>query len=313
MPLLTLFSAPKPMTNPHIATIQRNAFASWKALGDEVEVALIGTEDGLAEAAREFGFKYLPHVARNALGTPLISSIFYLGRGVNTSPYLVYVNADIILFPEILKLTRQVGEQLSRFLIVGQRYDLEVKEALKFEEGWAEELKQRLQSEGTLHPRAGSDYFIFPRATFDQIPEFSVGRAGWDNWMIYRARKMSWPVVDGTRTMDIIHQNHDYSHLPGGQSHYRLPETGDNIRLAGGRRTIFDLNDATDELVDGVITPIPSNWARFWRRVETTPLLKWRGYGLTQFLFSLFHPKRAWSERKKDRAMRAEHLRKQAS
>ena len=58
MPLLTLFSAPKPMTNPHIATIQRNAFASWKALGDEVEVALIGTEDGLAEAAREFGFKY---------------------------------------------------------------------------------------------------------------------------------------------------------------------------------------------------------------------------------------------------------------
>ena len=32
-PLLTLFTAPKPFTNPHIALIQRNAIRSWMALG----------------------------------------------------------------------------------------------------------------------------------------------------------------------------------------------------------------------------------------------------------------------------------------
>jgi len=310
MPLLTLFTAPKPMTDPHIATIQRNAFASWKALGEQVEVAIIGSEEGLAEAAKEFGFKYLPQVARNSLGTPLISSIFYLGRGVNQSPYLAYVNADIILFPEIVDVTKKVGEQINRFLIVGQRYDLDVPEPLSFEGEWVESLKEHMRSNGKLHPRAGSDYFIYPRTTFDQIPEFSVGRAGWDNWMIYRARKMNWPVVDATKAMDIIHQSHDYSHLPDGKPHYRLPETGENIRLAGGRRAIFDLNDATDELIEGKVAPIPSNWMRFWRKVEITPLLKWRSYGLTQFLFRLFHPKRASAERKKDKAMRLEHLRK---
>ncbi len=33
-PALTLFTAPKPFTNPHIALIQRNAFRSWQALGE---------------------------------------------------------------------------------------------------------------------------------------------------------------------------------------------------------------------------------------------------------------------------------------
>jgi len=52
MPLITLFSAPKPYTDPHIATIQRNAIKSWTLLSD-VEVLLIGDEKGVAEVADE--------------------------------------------------------------------------------------------------------------------------------------------------------------------------------------------------------------------------------------------------------------------
>ena len=41
MPLITLFSAPKPFADPHIAIIQRNALRSWTLLPD-VEVILLG-------------------------------------------------------------------------------------------------------------------------------------------------------------------------------------------------------------------------------------------------------------------------------
>ena len=58
MPLLTLFSAPKPFTDPHIATIQRNAIKSWTLLPD-AEVILLGEETGLAETANEMGVKHL--------------------------------------------------------------------------------------------------------------------------------------------------------------------------------------------------------------------------------------------------------------
>lgn len=302
MPLITLFSAPKPFTNPRIALIQRNALASWQALGPEVTAALVGDEPGIAEAAAEFGFTHLPQVAVNDLGTPLISSIFALGRGLNDSPYLAYVNADILLFPDFVNCARGVGEALERFLMVGRRWDLRVEEPLRFDPEGQTALKQRLLTEGRLHARTGSDYFIFPRACFQQIPDFTVGRAGWDNWMIYHARVQGWSVVDASADLQIIHQNHDYSHLPDGQRHYRLPETGENVQLAGGWRTIFVLDDASHQLRGGKINAFPPSWKKFWREVQHFPLLKWHNYALTQALFTLFHPKRAWGEFWKNRA-----------
>ncbi len=310
MPLITLFSAPKPFTNPRIALIQRNALASWQALGPEVSVALVGDEPGIAEAAAEFGFRHLPQVAVNDLGTPLISSIFALGRSLNDSPYLAYVNADILLFPDFVNCARGVGEALECFLMVGRRWDLRVEEPLRFDPEGQTALKQRLLTEGRLHARTGSDYFIFPRACFQQIPEFTVGRAGWDNWMIFHARAQGWSVVDASADLQIIHQDHDYSHLPDGQRHYRLPETGENVQLAGGWRTIFVLDDASHQLRDGKINAFPLSWKKFWREVQHFPLLKWHNYALTQIFFTLFHPKRAWVEFWKKRAF--QNARKEA-
>jgi hypothetical protein len=82
-PLITLFTCPKPFTNPHIAMIQRNAIRSWKELGDRVEIVLLGEEDGLAEAAQELGVRHIPEIKRNDQNTPLLSSLFANARNVN--------------------------------------------------------------------------------------------------------------------------------------------------------------------------------------------------------------------------------------
>jgi hypothetical protein len=301
--LLTLFTAPKPFTNPHIAQIQRNAIRSWQALGAEVEVILIGEEEGLAEAAAELGVRHILQVARNSQGTPLISSIFGLGREASPAPLQAYVNADILLFPDFVEAARRVAAQRQRFLIVGQRWDLEVREPLDFSAEGARCLKERLAAEGRLHPPAGSDYFIYPRACFTDVPALAVGRAGWDNWMIFYARWQGWEVVDASAAVQIVHQNHDYSHLPGGQPHYRLPETGENVRLAGGRRTIFHLEDATRRLTaDGHLARFPRTWPRFKRELETFPLTHLRSRFLGELTFALFHPRKAYGEWRKGKA-----------
>ena len=49
-------------------------------------------------------------------------------------------------------------------------------------------LLYEVKTRGRLHPPGGSDYFIFPRNCFTKIPNFAIGRAGWDNWMFYHAR-----------------------------------------------------------------------------------------------------------------------------
>lgn len=284
MAFLTIFSAPKPFTNPQIATIQRNAIQSWWHLPD-VEMLLIGNETGVAEVAAEFGVKHLPDVACNAYGTPLISSMFDLARRNSREPLLCIVNADILLMSDFVAAAHCVSRLTERFVIVGQRWDLDVRQPLDFSGDWESRLRDLVQERGALHRPAGSDYFIFPRGCFASVPDFTIGRAGWDNWMIYHARCQKWSVVDATASVMVIHQSHDYSHLPGGQPHYNLPETNVNIRLAGGAAiTKFTLLDA-DRRLDGRKLLSPRRTLRkIIRDIETLPLLHWNNYALTQRL-----------------------------
>jgi hypothetical protein len=295
-PFITIFTAPKPFTNPHISLIQRNAIQSWLRLGDDVKVILIGDEPGMAEYAAETGIQYLPQVACNTLGTPLVSSIFTLARQVSTSPLLAYVNADILLTPQLVKIASQVYCQIKEFLIVGQRYDLSVQQPLDFRSGWDSRLLVDVQSRGRLHPPAGSDYFIFPRTCFTGLPNFTIGRAGWDNWMIYHARTQQLPVVDATSAIIVIHQDHDYSHLPNGQPHYHLPESTENLRLAGGRRTVFTLADADHRILEGQLQRIPLHPRKLMREIEIFPLIQLHSQALADLLFAIFHPIKAWRE-----------------
>ena len=195
-PFLTIFTAPKPFTDPHINLIQRNAIQSWQHLSPDVAVFLIGDEEGLADFASEVGLKHFPEVTRNVRGTPLVSSIFELAHQKSTSPLLAYVNADILLMPEFVSLARLVFDQAKEFLLVGQRWDLDVRQAIEFNPGWDKDLMQEFKTRGRLHPPGGSDYFVFPRNCFTELPGFAIGRAGWDNWMFYHARVKHWPVVD---------------------------------------------------------------------------------------------------------------------
>jgi len=268
MAFLTLFSAPKPFTDPHIAIIQRNAIQSWLRLPD-VEVILLGDEVGLAQVAAEFGVKYVPQVARNSSGTPLISSMFALARQNSHSPLLGIVNADILLLPDLVDSARRLAACCERFVLLGRRWDLDVREPLDFSNGWQFRLRERVRKTGQLHRPAGSDYFIFPRECYTDIPDFAIGRAGWDNWMIYKARREGWPTVDGTHDIIIVHQTHDYRHLPGGVPHYTMPETDENIRLAGGQGNVrYTILDANLRLVDGYLTPPRWSTARLMRQVE---------------------------------------------
>jgi hypothetical protein len=268
MPLITFFSAPKPFTNPHIATIQRNAIKSWTLLPD-VEVILLGEEEGLAEVACEFGVKHIPQVECNASGVPLISSMFQLARENATSDLLCIVNADMILLPDFVEAARRSRLQRDKFVLLSQRWDFDITQPLDFSGDWVNRLSSTVHRQGSLHRPAGSDFFLFPKSCYTDIPAFTIGRAGWDNWMIYKARKENWAVIDCTPSLMIVHQNHDYSHLPGGKTHYDHPDTNENIRLAGGQANIrYTILDSTHCLVDGKLARPQMTSLRFTRKLE---------------------------------------------
>jgi hypothetical protein len=287
--MLTLFTVPKPFIG-HIGVIQRNAIESWLALGSQVEILLLGDEVGLNETAAEFSIASDRIAERAPSGVPLVDAVFGAARRRTANPLMCYLNADIILLDDFLPAVERVSGKLERFLIVGSRWDLPIDQPLNFTAGWAGRIRDQLPLQGHRHKPAGSDYFVFTAKQYQAVPGFAIGRAGWDNWMIYQARRERTPVIDASGAITIIHQAHDYAHLPNGQRHYRHPESLHNVALAGGRETVFRLEDADWRLrPDG---PVRKGAGEFrWPRKMEADILARVGPGrLARLTWLAFHP-----------------------
>jgi hypothetical protein len=271
--MLTLFTIPKPFRG-HIDLIQRNAIGSWVRLRPRCQVLVCGEEEGAREVTAQAGAEFVPEVKRNDFGTPLLSDVFALAERRARHDLLCYVNADIILLADFIEAAARVARRRKRFLMVGQRWDLDVREPLAFEEtDWEATLRARMRASGRLHPPSGSDYFVYPRGTVGQLPSFAVGRPAWDNWLIYRARALRVPVVDATRVTNVIHQDHDYAHVKAAtDAAWEGPEAERNRELMGASDRVFTLLDATHVLTaDGLAPALDA--AHLRRRVASLPAL----------------------------------------
>lgn len=242
--MLTIFAVPKPFRGT-IATAQHNSIASWRALDGDVQIILFGDEEGVAEAAARHGAEHAVIIRRNAEGTPLLDDAFARAQARARHRHTAYVNADIILMPDFLRAVRLLTH--APFLLVGRRIDLDVNQAIEFEhDGWADALARRARTCGRMHPPHGSDYFVFPTGQSVALPPFPVGRALWDNWMIYEARRRGIPVVDATEMVTAVHQNHGYEHLRGGHGDvYDGAEARRNRELVGDDFVPLTIEDAT--------------------------------------------------------------------
>lgn len=240
--MLSIFTVPKPFQG-NINTIQRNAIQSWLELQPKCEVILFGDDEGVAEAAAEFEVLHIPEVKKNEFGVPLVNDIFKTAQKIAKNRILAYVNADIILMSDFMKAVRQIT--LSKFLMVGRRWDIDIKELIKFEEAdWEEKLRERVVKGGKLHGPAGIDYFVFSNNIWESVPPFAIGRTAWDNWLLYKAWISGISIIDATEVVMIAHQNHFYSHPEGKVGIWRGKEAKINLRLAGGEGHMLTIRDS---------------------------------------------------------------------
>ena len=254
--VLTLLTIPKPFVG-HIGDIQRNALESWLGLRNDVQIVLIGDEPGVADVAREMGVQHVGGVETSERGTPRLDSAFSLAETVARHPLWSLVNADIILLEDFLPAVDRVAKTFGQFVMVGECRDLPVAGRVRLRESvLREQLRRRALEEGRLRGYAALDYFVFPKGLFDPLPPFLIGRANFDNWLVWRARSRGHPVVDATRSVVTVHQSHDYSHVAGGRDEaYGGEEATHNLSLAGVQNnpflptdTFYSLDDATHRL-----------------------------------------------------------------
>ena len=207
--MLTFFSIPKPFEGA-IGEIQHRAIASWRAVPD-AEVLLY--EDG--------------EVATNEEGTPLVSDAFERAQREARHDVLAYVNADVVVDEDFARAAARLANGASPFLMIG--------------ECWS-------SASGRKRGADHLDYFVFTRRLYDDVPPFAVGRLGWDNWLVWKARDRGALVVDATKVVHPIHQDHDYAHAGGLDALRASDEARRNIDLVGGKHRLYTRFDATHVL-----------------------------------------------------------------
>lgn len=269
--MVTIFTTPKPFKG-HSGVIQRNAIKSWAMLQPKPQIIIFGNDEGTAEIAAELGLTHIPQVECSDRGTPLISAMFRAAQQRSVHPLACFVNADIMLTNSFIQALKSVSSAETQFVMTGRRTLLDLDTLWDFTQpNWEDALLRRAKADGKLDDWVAMDYFAFPRGVYDDVPPFVVGRARWDNWMIYSARQRGIAVVDATHDLLAIHQNHDYGHLAGGLKDCFVSPEGRNNQELYGLNTCIGTADATRLLRNGHLR-VPLGRASLSRRLDTLPI-----------------------------------------
>lgn len=265
--MITLFAVPKPFSG-HIGTIQRNALNSWRRALPDAQILLFGGETGIAEAAYSIGAQHLHDMSLNGHGTPMLSDVFDRTTAAARHDLTAFINSDIMLLSDF----RTSLDLLPRepFVMIGQCRDVRVEEPISFGGPDIDAKLKRLWQSGGRRGALGMDYFVMPRGLFGTLPPFAIGRACYDNWMVWRARELGAMVVDASKWVTALHQVHDYGHLGCGMRESRTgPEARENRKLAGRLRYIhlYSILDSTHALGPDGLRPRPLHRIAFLRQL----------------------------------------------
>lgn len=248
--MLTLFTTAKPFRD-HSAVIQLNALRSWQQLHPDVEILLFGDEAGAVEVCSQLGIRHIPEVRKNAHGTKYLSSMYDQAQELARHKILCHVNCDIILMEDFYQAFETVSQGSSHFLMAGRRWDVDIHNPLDFSApDWRKQARDLALVTGRQRPAQWIDYFVFQRGLYyKKIPEFVIGRPGWDNWLLWYARASGAVVVDASSVICAVHQNHDYSYHPEGKKGvWEGEEAQQNYRLLEGGKKFCTLENATHVL-----------------------------------------------------------------
>ncbi|MEI6056625.1 MAG: hypothetical protein WCR55_11275 [Lentisphaerota bacterium] len=225
--MITFLSSTKAFIG-QTAVQQMTAIRSWQALHPDIEIILYGNSPGTDTACQELRIRHVPNIESTEQGIPYFGAIANHADKHARYDVQVYLNCDILLTPHILKAVE--GITFSHFLMIGQRIDLS--EGVDVDVSNPDIITEldELEKAGriTLHPPAGSDYFVFRRGMWSSLPLIVIGRGGYDNALIAYCLQRRIPIIDATLSVLALHQFHDYAHAAGGVK--EVFEGGDSMQ-----------------------------------------------------------------------------------
>lgn len=218
MRLISLITAFKKFKLSY-SRIQHSALYSWRA--NNIEIFTPENEIGIKDACKNYSnVKIIPDVKRaRELGfpnqSPIVRDMIAKTLPLINTPMIALINSDIIILPDFAeKIERILKKYGFDIYMVGTRYDIKLNSLVDSEESYKQVLKKdrKMYDEST-----SSDIFITSkflwRKIIHEMPEFILGRYGWDNWLHMIAEIKGFRKYNCTEVLTTLHCEHDYTHI----------------------------------------------------------------------------------------------------
>jgi hypothetical protein len=238
---LTLYAVPKAFCGEYV-THQRNALISWTRLRPRPHIVIIGDEAGIGDFAQEFGLEHVPEVGRNRYGTPRLQSIVEI-MGAAATDHVGLINADIVVFNPLIRAWQAVRAQHDYYLMIGRRITCPMGPLDFSTNAW----RQDALAMATGHPLEAPgaiDYFLWRKGAIGNVPDLTLGRTAWDNWLVGNIRR--GVVVNATPCVVALHPQHRYGAQGTDKKDliFSGPEAKENRARCSGAR-LHSVNHAT--------------------------------------------------------------------
>ncbi len=195
-------------------TLHKDTLMNWASLAPSVlPVLFVMPNDSKywTRRARELGWM-VENVTRADAGVPILKDMFNVTATKYPSPFIGFANADNLFGKSLvdtlagLSLTHPdlVHNRIS--LIVGRRRMIKDTEIKDTSGEYVDSIALRLR----LYPSYAQDYFILGNGGkfhWNRVPDFIVGRLGYDNWLVVMAQRWNVTLIDGTKTIHNLHQD----------------------------------------------------------------------------------------------------------
>eukprot|EP01062_Namystynia_karyoxenos_P048101 TRINITY_DN36535_c0_g1_i1.p1 TRINITY_DN36535_c0_g1~~TRINITY_DN36535_c0_g1_i1.p1 ORF type:complete len:626 (+),score=109.25 TRINITY_DN36535_c0_g1_i1:73-1878(+) len=220
---MPLFTSPKHPDSDETMLNQLRSFDAWRSLAPHVVPVVVSTERAVLDLAREHGVEAVgPEKVElhPRFKQPTYRGLFRSAfAAAPAAQHAMYTNSDLIFTASLLETLDAVFRFVHAkypgrpLFMVGQRTNVNVPNTWRVgSAGWEADVED-MERRGNVFQTDAEDYFLVSRGAWDfshDIPDFVVGGRAFDNWFVTHAvNDPGLITVDASRTLVVIHQNHD--------------------------------------------------------------------------------------------------------
>lgn len=200
---LTLVTVPLPFDGPK-GLAQRNALGSWLMLNPRPEILFIDEKGGLDDVAERVGARVIGSIERTEYGMSM-RSIFRKVDEHARYDLIAYVDLDVILGPSFMKAAYFCADKYDEFLMGGGRWSAKGLKAVNYADPkWQAGVWSRVFK----NHHKGSDYAVYRRGFFENMPDFTIGLGWWDGWRMGETLRRGADLINSQRVVYAVHQDH---------------------------------------------------------------------------------------------------------